>query len=327
MTKHVQLTRRDYELFESLYRDPKTAEQLFVESQAWSCPYQSMSRLQTRLRLLCDASGRPGGRGAGFLQRWRYHDNNDGLSPYYYKLSRRGFHGCFGDDAQLPSKRFLDALSLNREPHTRQLADCNVHTFVSARRAGVAVRNFYPENTNVANITPQEKEREKGSGAEMLLPDSCFDLVSPVGNVWKVMLELDRSTESQTAAVRRGKNWEETIRKYEALHYASDNPFRVFIFCTASRQRVDNLLELAGRVVKNPKRLLFHGIYLPDYLACPQPLQQPIFLDQNGRAACMIPSRDFVLPPGNIEEAAHQTELAGRERHPATSASMLSTCV
>ena len=84
-------------------------------------------------------------------------------------------------------------------------------------------------------------------------------------------------------------------------------------------------MELAGRLVKNPKRLIFHGIYLPDYLAMPQPLSQPIFLDQNGRSACMIPSRDF--RPAHVEEAAHQTELAGRDCHPVTSASTLSTCV
>ena len=298
-TSPLQLTPRDLELFESLYRDPKTVEQLFRESQAWSYPFGSLGRLQTRLRGLCrQVDARHRTMQAGFIQRWRYHAATGGASPYYYKLTRDGYAAVFGEETSLPTKRFLDPLSPAREAHAQALADCNVHTFVAARRAGVSVRNFHPDGVYVARLQEDDNAAEQGSRRDTVIPDSAFDLVPPSGQTWTLLQELDRSTEPKTAAMPRHKSWEETIRRYEKLHYLLDGlgqRFRVFLFCTESWTRVRSLLELAASLVENPKRRIFYGIYLPDYLSEPDALTKPIFLDQNLQPSAMLPASEVVF--------------------------------
>lgn len=287
----INPTARDLELFASLYRDPKTAQQLFQESQAYQHPFHSLSRLQVRLRLLCEERDQQCRlRQRGFLRRWRYHDNTQGSAPFYYKLNKEGFRYCFGADVVLPTKRFLDEVNPYRHRHIRALADCNIHTFITARRHDIALHHFSPENTLRVTVPSDEVE-------ETLVPDTRFDLIPPTGRCWRIYQELDCSTETKVATVKRSKTWEETILKYEQLHYQSEQPFRVFLFFTESRQRCRNVLELAGQLVRNKQRRIFFGIYLPDYLSCPHVFSAPIFLDQNLQQASLLPASELGQQP------------------------------
>ncbi len=281
---NVKLTRRDLDLLESLYRDPKTARQVLRESVIYSEPFPSLDRVQERLGALAQA---------GFVDRVRapFAGSELGSPPYWYRLTRTGFVGRFGGEV-LPRTGFF-----RRRPstHAMALAEWNIHTYLAAQADGEAViEMFVPEN---------EWRFETGGG--VLLPDATYRFRLPDGRRYTFFVELDNGTETQVYRMLKGSTIEEKVRRYERLHYEvatqkQFSPFRVLFICTSSRIRAGNILATARRVVRERRRVIFYAGWLPDYLHCDGPLRAPVFRDQQGRAIGLLPETASVVTDGEV---------------------------
>jgi len=272
-TVHVKLTPRDDDILESLYRDPKTARQVFRESLIYSQPFTSLDRAQDRLSMLV--------RG-GYIQRQRALCAGDeqGSPPFWYSLTKRGFLERFGGDA-LPRAAFFRRLP---SLHGLALAECNIRTFVALHQTRAAViEEFVPEN---------EDRYETGGG--VVFPDATYRFQLATGQRYTFFLELDNSTETQVYRRLKASTIEEKIRRYERLHYELAtgrelSPFRVLFVCTRSHVRAQNILDTARGIVREPRRSIFYAAYLDDYLRSDDPLHAPLFRDQQGTAVGLLP--------------------------------------
>ncbi len=261
------ITARDREILCSLYRDPKTPDQLLRESMVFDHPFHTRVRLQVRLKQLTDA---------GFLKRWRYFDGTDGAAPYYYKLSPEGFRLIFGPDSSPPTKRYFSEISPSLHRHHRAVADCNIQMLIAAKRSGIDIEEFHPQDSLKLSV-----------GNERIMPDATWQLVPQNGRIHRFYFEIDCSTESLTSR-KHANTLEQKIRRYESLHYESQQPFRVVFVFTQSPDRMKHFHDLTTRVLKNHHRVIFYGIELHDFIVQTDPLHAPIFRDQNGTATSLI---------------------------------------
>ena len=155
---------------------------------------------------------------------------------------------------------------------------------ISAHRSGVDFTGFHRENTLCLRV-----------GDDCLYPDDAFRLALPDGSEFGFFTEVDAGSE-RIASKMDVESWERKIRLYDRLQDQSPKRFRVLIVSTQSRERVRHILELAGRLVRNPQRSLFYGIGLPDYLAESDPLRSACFRDHRGEPAALLPER-YSTPP------------------------------
>lgn len=292
-----QITARDREILCSLYRDPKTPDQLLRESVVFNEPFHTQLRLQVRLKQLTDA---------GILKRWRYFDGTDGAAPYYYKLSREGFRLVAGPDALPPTKRYFAEISPSLHRHHRAVADCNIQMLVSARQSRIRIAEFHPQDSLVLSI-----------GNERVIPDSTWQLVPQNERHHRFYFEIDCSTESLVSQ-HQSNTLEQKIRRYEALHYKSPQPFRVVFVFTQSTDRRDHFLKLAAKVVKNSHRVIFYGAVLHDFVTAVDVLHAPVCHDQNSANTSLITEvppetrlLDQTLTPVYSRNPRRQTVAAG----------------
>ncbi len=165
------VTERDLDIFRSLERTPLTPEQLLRLSKTFPEPFPTLNRVQRRLQQLADA---------GEVRSWRYATTGQGSGPLYYKLTLDAYRILHGQDATLPTKRFLQELPIGRHHHTRSLADFLVHTLVAADRLRIQITDFHPENTLRIPVSDH-----------CLVPDASFSLLFPNGYRFTYFVELD----------------------------------------------------------------------------------------------------------------------------------------
>lgn len=264
-------TSRDIEILTALICSPLTVAQLLKWSGVFAAGgFTSQRSVLDRLQKL---------RLAGWVRRWPLAGiaSRGGSAPDYYKLTPAGLQLLYGHAAAPPTKQFFAPIGVARHHHTNSLAKFLVHTVVAAYARGYRLCDVYPENTFVAE-----------ADGEKLVPDHRFDLVSVDGERYRYLVELDNSTET-IHSHRDADNWQRKIRLHDRWQDLAGERHRVIVVTTRSRERCHNILTAAARLVRNPLRTLFYGVYLPDYLAEADATIARCFTDQRGRATSLLP--------------------------------------
>jgi len=266
--RHV--TSRDIEILVALDRCPLTVEQLLTLSETFECnPFSSPRSVQERLQKLC---------AAGWVRRWRYATTTRGASPHYYKPTLLGYRILYGESAEPVARRQFQEIAIARHHHTMSLADFIVHTAVAADRRHYAIQSYYRENTLKLTV-----------GDDSLFPDCAFELASPKGGQFNFLVELDNSTE-RVRSEKDTESWNRKIRLYDQLQETSfPKRFRVLVVTTRSPQRMNHILQTAQETVGNPRRSLFYGVYLPEYLGQPDAAVAACFRDHRGKPVSLLP--------------------------------------
>jgi hypothetical protein len=275
-SRHI--TSRDIEILMSLDRCPLTVEQLLKLSQTFdSHPFTSPRSVQERLQKLC---------AAGWARRWRYATASRGASPHYYKLTLLGYRILHGENAQPVVRRQFLEIAVARHHHTMALSDFIVHTAVAADKCHHRIQGFYRENTLKLTV-----------GDEFLFPDCAFQLVSPKGAQFNFFVELDNSTE-RVRSDKDTESWDRKIRLYDELQEKTfPRRFRVLVVTTRSLERLTHILESARDTARNPRRSLFYGVYLPEYLAQADAMVVPCFRDHRGKPVSLLPAASQPIKP------------------------------
>jgi len=272
---HVLLTPRDLEIFAALERTPLTAVQLLKLSAVFAQPFTFEKKVRARMLVLA---------AAGRVRRWRYAVAGCG-APNYYTLSRLGYRLVNDALTPAPAKRSFAEVGIAHQQHTYALAEFVVHLLVASHRAGVRVTGFCRENTVRLTV-----------GQESVYPDCAFQLVTPDGQEFGYLVELDNRTE-RVRSKKEADSWERKIRIYEAYQDRCGKRFRVLVVTTRSSQRLTHILDATGELARNPDRSLFYGISLPEFLDCPSAATAPCFVDNRGRRAALIPKVRRSHPP------------------------------
>jgi hypothetical protein len=269
-----RLTPRDLEILRGLWYAPLTVAQLLKLSATFSTPFGTPRRLRARMLLLVRA---------GWVRQWRYATAGPAASPAYYTLSPLGYRLLQGPKAPLPPPSVFLPVAIARQHHTQGLADFIIHTAVAGHKFGIVLTGFYRENALRLPV-----------GGDSLSPDCAFQLHTPGGVAYSFFVELDNSTET----VRSEKSldsWQRKVALYEAFQEQHPQRFRVVIVTTASSSRLGHILALARERLHNPSRRLFYGIALPAYLACPDAVTAPCFLDHHNQRQALVPTGHRVV--------------------------------
>ncbi len=265
-----QLTHRDTEILLALDRCPLTVRQLMKLSETFEAgAFKSPRSVQDRLQKLHTV---------GWVRPWRYATTGRGGAPAYYKLTLLGYRLLYGGKAVPPTKRYLAEVGLSHQHHTLSLSEFIVHTAVAAHRRGIRMVNFYRENTLRLPV-----------GDEALFPDCAFELMSPAGLKFNFLVELDNGTE-RVRSQKDTESWQRKIRLYDGLQNQSyPHRFRVLVVTTRSGDRLRHILDAAAVQMHNPRRTLFYGVHLRNYLEEPDPICAPCFQDHRGLPVALVP--------------------------------------
>lgn len=267
-----QPTPRDIDILATLDLLPLTPEQLLKWSLRFEQPFTEIGALRRRLRQLA---------AAGLVRRWPMAIATRGSLPFYHKLTPRGYRLLRSDDAaQPPRRRAFAPIGPTRHHHTKSLSDFIVHTAAAARRAGVDFTDLQPENACRVQVAH-----------ESLWLDWRFAFLR--GESRRVYnVELDCSTESvlsprdADSLGRKIRLLDEDQSRYEAID--PRRPITLFV-TTRSRRRMDNILDAAAIILRNPHRSVIYGVHLPEYLVLDDPLATSCFLDHRGRHTALLP--------------------------------------
>lgn len=273
-------TPRDYEILGAIDRCPLTASQVLKLSQSFAQPFTHERLVRRRLQVLAEA---------GWIRSWPYAIASRGGSPHYNKLTRTGYRLLHGDDVKLPSRRHFEATAAGHHHHTRCLAEFIVQLTIAARKNHIVVRHFARENA-----TKLETD------GFTLFPDCVFQLLTPAGRTFNFMVELDNSTETVRSRLDV-ESIERKIRGYDqhqSQFTDSRDPRRycVLFVTTRSTTRLNHILDLAGMVVTNPRRTVFVGVSLEDFLSG-NPFRDAIQRDHRGLKRTLIPNIDTAKRP------------------------------
>lgn len=268
------VTSRDRELFAALDCCPLTPRQLWKFSQSFVQPFTSERCVRERLGRLA---------AAGRVRRWLYATAGRGALSYF-TLSPLGHQLLYGPDEAPRRKRAFRPVAVSLQAHTQALADFIAHTVVAARHAGVRFAGFYGENTLCLTVD-----------GECLYPDCAFQLVTPDGRAFSFFAEVDNATEP-VHSVTRVDAWQRRLKLYDALRNHYPTRFRVLVVTTGGPQRLEHILELAGRNARGAgvEGRLAYGVTLPTYLAEPQAVTAACFGDHRGQPVALIPQRGQV---------------------------------
>ncbi len=262
-----QITERDISVFTTLDRCPLTAEQLLRVSNSFAQPFTSLRRVQERLRQLTCSR---------LIQSWWY-TSSTGCPVRYHKLSPATYRLLHGPDTRPRSKQMFSEISPSRHRHTQALADFIVHTTLAANFRGLRIRNFHGEDRLRVDI-----------GEEYFFPDASFQLVSPADYRFNFFVEVDCGTETVYSDRLDVDHWQRKLHRYIQLHQSGGRRFRLLVVAVTSEKRLQNILDLAGRMTKGLDFRLVYGTLLADYLATADALFKPCFLSPDNREVSLL---------------------------------------
>ena len=273
MAKESQtiITGRDTEILESIDRYPLTPTQLCKLSETFTMPFGDVHNVRRRLRKLS---------ASGLVKAFPYAVASFGSSPAYYQLTRAGYRLLHGHDAEMPTRRYFDAIGQARHPHTWSLVDFLVHLFVVAHRTGGEIRHFTRENSvtiKTATIT--------------LRPDAGFQIWLNA-RAYNFVVELDNGTERVRSRIDV-ESIERKIRGYDAhsqsLAAYDSSRYVVLFVTTRSPERLKHLMAAADSIMQNSQRTLFLGGNLDVLLNREALLTDCCFLTPQFSHTSMIP--------------------------------------
>lgn len=271
-TLQIRIGPRDIDLLQDIDRCPMTAEQLFQLSVASERPFRSLPDLRRRLRQL---------KAAKMLNCWPYAIATTGRSPLYFKLTRDGFRFLYGEAYPLPRRRHFEAMSPgHHHHHTLSLSTLLVHLVTHAAKEGHTIENYARENSVKLTADPF-----------IIYPDGAFVLRRNDGKAFPFCIELDNGTE-RVRSKQDVECIERKLRGYDAhqSQFATfdDDRYLVLLVTTRSRQRLDNMLSLAGSIMSQPQRTVFIGASL-DALLEVNPFETSVFEDHRHLRRTLIP--------------------------------------
>ncbi|QDT41757.1 hypothetical protein Pan241w_18200 [Gimesia alba] len=267
-----QKTSRDDDILVALARCPLTAEEILKLSQTWSQPFQSLRRVQERMKDLT---------AAGQLHSWRYATTGPGGARLYYKLTLAGYRTVMQDDQiEPPTKRFFQEISPGRHRHQRALSQFIVQTYVAAHHRGIKVIDFHPENTFRIDC-----------GERPLWPDTRFTLALPNGTQFSYCVELDNSTES-VLSYKSADSISSKMGRYLVDMVVMPQPYRVLFAITGSPDRLRHIVDAASQYKISEQSLApFYVVLLDDYLAHPDAFFRPCFHSPQNRNISLLRSQ------------------------------------
>lgn len=276
-----QKTARDDEILAALDCCPLTTEDILRLSQTWNQPFQSLRRVQERLKQLS---------AVGQVSSWRYATTGPGgAAPLYFKMTLEGYRTLHADpDARPPTKRYLAQTSPGRHRHQQMLARFIVHTHIAAHQRGLPIIDFHPENTLRIDV-----------GDRPLFPDCSFTLEVPSLARLTYRIELDNSTESIWSQ-RDKDSIENKLRRYLLDLAASPQPYRVLFVVTGARQRLEHIVEAAGILAPSHGFQPFSVVRLEEYLANSDALFHPCFATPHNSRIALLRSQTRHLGPTAI---------------------------
>jgi hypothetical protein len=185
-----------------------------------------------------------------------------------------------GFDAELPPRRYFEAIGQARHPHTIALTDFLVHLFVDANRQGYEVRHFARENS-VTLETP----------TGVLRPDATFQLVAN-DRAFNFVCELDNGSE-RVRSRQDIESIERKIRGYDSHSRAfrAFDPQRYVVLFVTTRcsERLKHLMAAADSLMNNRQKTLFLGATLPSVLASGDVLHRQFFLTPRFEHTSLLP--------------------------------------
>ncbi len=270
-TLSLRIGPRDTELLQNLDRCPLTAEQLFQLSRASGQPFANLADLRRRLRQL---------KKARLVNCWPYAIATTGRSPLYFKLTRDGFRFLYGEDHSLPRRRHFEAINPGHHHHTLALSKLLVHLCTNAAKHGHVVEQYARENSVKLRAEPFT-----------IYPDGAFVLRRSDGKSFPFCIELDNGTE-RVRSKQDVESIERKLRAYDAhqSQFATFDADRylVLLVTTRSKQRLDNMLNLASSIMQQPQRTVFMGANLDDLLTV-DPFETAAFVDHRHLQRTLIP--------------------------------------
>lgn len=166
-------------------------------------------------------------------------------------------------------------------PATAPAGDQSLHRAHGLRhhRCGKQFTAFNRENTVQLTVD-----------GDTVFPDASFVLQQD-GEPFRYFLEMDTGSESIVSPKKSADSIERKIRIYEAFQDAHPQTrFRVlFVSARNSAQRLGHVLDVAGRIARDPNRTVFYCITLKQYLANKFPVTSPIFIDHRRGRQSLVP--------------------------------------
>ncbi|HEX3148471.1 MAG TPA: hypothetical protein VHR66_10330 [Gemmataceae bacterium] len=240
-------------------------------------------RLRERLQSLQQAK---------IVRTWPMAQAGGGLQNYY-KLTPLGFAFVGGRAAAQPSRAFFAEVSPSLLFHTFRLAEVIVETLRACHANHIHIDRFFGENG--LSIV---------AGDRQVQPD-CFFRLRSEGRSFNLAIEIDNSTASvDSHAVNSIRQKLTTYNAYQELvlnqwHQAGkswERPrFRV-VFLTPSDARAHNILALAAEGATRRARRLVYAATFDVFVADPDRLSAPIFLDHFGHWQSLVDLHPEVSP-------------------------------
>ena len=285
--KSTLFTSRVKQLLQALERGPRTAAQLLKEGETFCEPYTNLDFLRRNLQKYIEAR---------WVRSWRYATMERGALNYY-KLTREGFRLLRqGDDTPEPTASYFAEIPVSRQDHARTLAGVVVHAIVSGHRRGIRLVRSFAENQLSLTL-----------GKELFKPDFQMTLQAPTGEHFRFLIELDNSTEPLDAVDPKRESIGKKISFYERFqdHWLSrwkrsggqgfPPRFRVLFF-TRSNVRVRDMMAVAADLTRWKNRRLCYATTVQDFLADPDAVRAPIFLDHCGYWQSLVAVHPVSLP-------------------------------
>lgn len=283
----VSLTPRDLSVLRLLEWTPLTTALLLRASETFDGePFPDHRRLRERLQALSDA---------GFVRSWT--TAKSGGYQNYYKLATAGFLSIHSQEAALPPRAYFSEVSPSLTAHTFRLAEVIVETVRACAARRVTVVRFFRENELTFRV-----------GESSVQPDGFF-VLDAAGMRFNIALELDNSTESNDSnAVTSIRNkltayhayQEQVLERWLRDGKRTARPrFRV-VFLTPSVTRAYHILSLAAEIAQTPQRRLVYAAAFDTFVAHPDPLFHPLFLDHLGHWQALVnlhPTAPFQQAP------------------------------
>lgn len=267
---------RDLSLLRLLSWTPATTALLLAASSTFEgAPFLDERRVRERLQALSEA---------GFVRSWPSAQAGGGLQNYY-KLTPLGFELVCGAEAQQPPRAFFAEVSPSLFAHTFRLAETIVTVARACHARRVAIERFVREN-----------DLTLSAGDQQVQPD-CFFRLAFAGRMFNLAFEIDNSQASVDAhALNSIRRKLAVYHAYQELVLAQwrsggkqwERPrFRV-VFLTQSVARAYHILALAAAGTPLLARRLVVAATHAEFVADPDPLLAPVFLDHLGKWQALV---------------------------------------
>jgi hypothetical protein len=292
MANSVSLSARDFSLLRILGWTPATAALILRASPSFEGePFIDERRLRERLQALS---------AAGFVRSWSTAHAGGGLQNYY-KLTPLGFERIYGSEAAKPPRAFFVEISPALFEHTLNLAEVIVETVRGCHASRVTIQHLYRENELTFSV-----------GSDHVQPD-CFLRLAFGGKPFNVAFEIDQGTESLESTAENSIRtklriydaYQETLLSdWRASGKAWERPRFRLVFLTKSIERVHHILSLAASMTCNHNRRLVFSATQDSFLATPDLMQEPIFLDHQGSWRALVdlhPTASFRKQPVRLK--------------------------